>query len=191
MKFIFIIKMAKKATKAKARKKFSFRKTIKTYGYERIVLNDTFRSTTNVSAFVGLNSSSINISSWLNNNPQWQAQAKRYFSWKLVGIRIEFYPSNASSTFSSTGNEFVTLCAVLDNGDANDYLKSKNCMVLNRTNNNIKYISMKGSQSGWMDTANVDDVAGAIRTGISGPIASGQMDYTVRIIFYCMFKNPD
>lgn len=168
-----------------------FRYAIRNYGYKRIVFNDTLRGTTQAVGFVTQNSPNLSISTWLNNADQWTSMAKQYLSWKLLAIKIEVTPSVISDTFSTNGNEFITLNAVLDLGDKNDYLRSKNCLVLDRYNKNSKYISMRGSQSGWMDTAQVDDVAGAFRTGSSGTITSGQIDYTVRIIFYCMFKNPD
>lgn len=168
-----------------------FRNAVKNYSYKRIVFLDTLRTTTNATAFVTANASQISISTWMANQTDWQAAAKEFLSWKLCALSIEVTPSLTTDTFGSTGNEFIIFNSVTDTGSARDYLKSKNCMVLDRYNKNRKYIRMRGGQSGWMDTGNTDDIAGAIRVGTSGQTTGGQFDYTVRIVFYCTFKTPD
>lgn len=171
--------------------KRGFKNAVKNYAYKRIVFQDTLRSTTNATAFVTANATQISISTWMANQTDWQTAAKEFLSWKLCAISIEVTPGILSDNFGSTGNEFIIFNSVLDTGNKSDYLKSKNCMVLDRYNKNRKYILIKGSQSGWMDTGNTDDIAGAIRVGTSGTTSGGQFDYTVRIVFYCTFKTPD
>lgn len=168
-----------------------FRNAVRNYAYKRIVFIDTLRSTSSATAFVTNNATQISISTWMANQTDYQAAAKEFLSWKLCALSIEVTPGTSPNTFGSAGNEFILFNAVTDLGNANDYLKSRNCMVLDRYNKNRKYIRMKGGQSGWMDTGNTDDIAGAIRVGTSKAVSSGQMDYTVRIVFYCTFKNPD
>lgn len=171
--------------------KRGFRNAIKNYAYKRIVFIDTLRTTSSATAFVTLNATQVSISTWMANQTEYQNAAKQFLSWKLCALSIEVTPGLILDNFGSSGNEFIIFNAVTDSGSARDYLSSKNCLVLNRNDKNRKYIRMKGGQSGWMDTGNTDDIAGAIRVGTSGQTTGGQMDYTVRIVFYCTFKNPD
>lgn len=171
--------------------KRGFRNAIKNYAYKRIVFIDTLRTTSNATAFVTSNATQVSISTWMANQTEYQNAAKQFLSWKLCALSIEVTPGLILDNFGSSGNEFIIFNAVTDSGTARDYLSSKNCLVLSRTDKNRKYIKMKGGQSGWMDTGNTDDIAGAIRVGSSGQTTGGQMDYTVRIVFYCTFKNPD
>lgn len=113
-----------------------------------------------------------------------------YSFYKLTGVLMEVIPTRALGPNGEFGAGGTAVLGLVQSGETLNYntlAQSPQALALDINNKSRKYVPLKGS---WVATNLIANNAMKLCIAANGGIASGSVNFNIRLVLYLTFKNP-
>lgn len=192
MKFIFIIKMAKKYRRyyrgyGRASKKV-FNKIASNYTKAKFDVSKRILVTTQYIRFES-GASTIAISDILDASPDYNMYRQLYLSMKITGVAATVVPMVRTNNYTGAGSYVMGLLTDNDGDGFGNIVESDKSIMLDFQHVARRYWTFNGGSTGWLDIEKGEDFPGKFGVATTDLPTAGETYWSVKFTFYMLMKN--
>lgn len=167
------------------RRKYMFYKAIRNYHYVKLSVTDLVEYSGNKIIFISNNGNSAKISDILQGCPDFATYRDLYISMQVRAIAVQITPCCNVSNFVG-GAAYIALLANNENVDVPSCSDSDHSLIMNP----MQFCSMYWKTGyPWSNSDDTSESYGQIGLAINQTASQGALRWTVKFIFYVLYKT--
>ena len=166
-------------------RKALFYKSIKSFHYAKLSFATTVEYAGSNMKFVVNNGNYIPFGDAIQYCPDWKTYAKLFLTMKVRGVAIQITPIGPTGNFSGTAAA-IALLTNTDTNTFNECIESDQGLPLPFQNFANKYFKVNMD---WTPTDDVSNTGGKFCLNAEGSSTSGAFRWTIKFIFYVLYKT--